>query len=56
MQDMRFSWESLLPASCGFLAWLMKIMAFSGRHDKICQFSLEGEEGSLDLRKPNKAS
>jgi hypothetical protein len=29
-------------------------VAFSGRHDKICQISLEGEERSLDLRKPNK--
>jgi hypothetical protein len=33
----------------------LKIMALSGRHDKICQFSLEGEGRSLDLRKPNKA-
>jgi hypothetical protein len=40
--------------SCLAYASILKIIAFSGRHDKKCQFSLEGEERSLDLRKPNK--
>jgi hypothetical protein len=41
--------------SCLVYASTLKIMTFSGRHDKICQFSLEGEDRSLDLRKPSKA-